>query len=41
MEYLKFVNYRAEDKCAEGIAGLLVHIIDVLPFITDVSNFDS
>lgn len=41
MEYLKFVSYRGEDKCAAGIANLLVHIIHVLLFPTDVSYFDS
>lgn len=41
MEYLKFVNHRGEDKCAAGIAALLIHIIHALLFITDVSNFDS
>lgn len=30
MEYLKFVNYRGEDKCAAGIVGLFVNIINVL-----------
>lgn len=41
MEYLKFVNYRGEEKCEAGIGSLLVHITHVLLFITDVSYFDS